>query len=99
MNERGRPGTEATHATRIAYMYAHAYCARELNGSCHVCTCNRRQNGVGLNGNRGGGPGSCFLKVRRFHSIQISHHARKIRSSHVEIMVFGPLILALDGLY
>ena len=26
---------------------------------------------------RRSGPGSCFLKVRRFHSIQISHHARK----------------------
>ena len=42
-----------------------------------VVTCTCKYNGVGLNGNRRGGPGSCFLKVRRFYSIQISHHARE----------------------
>ena len=44
-------------------------------------TCNQRYNGVGLNGNRRG---------TNFTS------RTKIRSSHVEIMVFGLVILGLD---
>ena len=42
-----------------------------------VVTCSCMQNGVGLNGNRRDGPGSCFLKVRHYHTIQKTHHTRK----------------------
>ena len=62
------------------------------NGSCDVYV----QNGVGLNGN---GPGSCFLKARYYLTIQKGTSRTKIRPSHVKIMVFRPLIWAVDGLY
>ena len=56
--------------TRIAYTYAHVSCA----GSCDVYV---QSTSVGLNGNRRGGPGSCFLKVRHYHTIRKAHHVRK----------------------
>ena len=63
-----RDAIRSTRATRIAYTYAHEYCARELNGRCDVQM---------ANGNRRDGPGSCFVKVRYYRTTLQTHHARK----------------------
>ena len=49
-------------------------CVYSVSGSCD---CNDNNYGIILNGNRSSGPGSCFLKVRHFHSTQKAHHAQK----------------------
>ena len=49
----------------------HTYYARSCTCATEVVTCHIiRCYDVLLNGNCSGGPGSCFLKVRRFHSTQ-----------------------------
>ena len=61
---------EISRYNKYSYVYAHAYCARAVKRKSS-------ENGVSLNGNRRGGPGSCFLKVRHYRTIQKAHHARK----------------------
>ena len=74
-----RDDITCTYVVCATRTYSYAYCACELKRklSCDVYVQSRLINGVGLNGNRRDGPGSGFLKVRHYHTIQKAHHARK----------------------
>ena len=76
----------------IAYTYAHAYCARELNGSCDVYVQKWRRSKTEI------------AWILLFEGQILSYYTKgtlcmKTRKSHVKIMVFRPLIWAVERLY
>ena len=90
--------TCSTRATRIAYTYAHACCARELNGSCDVyvqstikwCRSKRKSSRWTW----------ILLSEGQMLPYYTTDTSRtKIRPSHVKIIVFRPLIWVVDHLY
>ena len=86
-------------ATRIAYSYAHAHCARELNGSCDVYV--RAINDKWRRSKRKSPRWTWILlsegQILSYYTKVTS--CTKIRPSHVKSMVFRPLIWAVERLY
>ena len=88
----------STRATRITYTYAHAYCPRELNGSCDVYM----QSTIKWRRSKRKSPRWTWIllsegQILPYYTTDTSR--TKIRLSHVKIIVFRPLIWAVDRLY
>ena len=80
--------------THVAYMYAHAYCA----GSCEVYV----QSTIKWRRSKRKSPRWTWILLSEgqtllYYTKGTSH--TKIRPSHIKIMVFRPLIWAVERLY
>ena len=89
------PYVRSTRATRTAYTYAHAYCAR---GSCDVYV----QSTIKWRRSKRKSPRWTWIllsegQILSYYTTDTSR--TKIRPSHVKIIVFRPLIWAVDRLY
>ena len=94
----GRDAIRSIRATRIAYTYAHAYCARELNGSCEVYM----QSTIKCRRSKRKSPRWTWIllfegQILPYYTTDTSR--TKIRQSHVKIIVFRPLIWVVERLY
>ena len=90
-----RDAIRSTRATRIAYTYAHAYCAR---GSCDVYV----QSTIKWRRSKRKSPRWTWIllsegQILPYYTTDTSR--TKIRPSHVKIIDFRPLIWAVERLY
>ena len=74
-------------------------CIVQIATEVVTCRAINDKNGLRLNGNRHGGPGSCFLKVRYLPSYE-RHiaHENKVVSCEIHGL-FRPSIWAVGNLY
>ena len=93
-----RDAIRSMRATRIVYTYTHAYYARKLNGSCDVYV----QSTIKWRRSKRKSPRWTWIllsegQILPYYTTDTSR--TKIRPSHVKIMVFRPLIWAVERLY